>query len=1212
MRTSDVVIWLAGVIATGGLLPVAYVAVREVRRRRATALALNKVQQAQALLQTVDATGIESAAAALRKFDVTTLERTIEGLLQDGDATRHGIATQLAVALRIVERYVDRARTAAAWAERAHAVQMLGNLALSSCVPALSAVLRDKYEDASIRAAAGEALAKIKDPDAVPALVKEMLEVDEHATPLLAEAVVHFGPLATREVLGLLADQDHPQVRIWAARILGSIGDLSAIEPLISRLRDRQELLRVAVADALGGFKDRRALQPLTQVMLRDPAPQVRAHAAAAVGQIAGEEAAGVLIAAFSDPDFATRLRAIEAFESMQLADTSALQSALNDSNAEVRKRAAVALDRTGHLEQIVGQLASDDREVARTAYASIMQLGAAGLVEGIAVWLRHDSMQVRSLVAKACGELGILRLGPLVMACLDDPVWPVRASVCEALGRLRPAGSVPELIRMLSDIEEPVREAAAAAISLHTDSDLQPYELEVLAAYQNGSIPLRLAMVDAAARMTGPTMTQLVVDATRDPSEAVRLRAVRALSGKPTEIAVPALIAALSDPTIAVRLAAVPALGNAGTPRAFNVLLRALAGAEVDFREQVTQALSRMDRQQLLENAERLADSEALDVRLGIAWTLGKISDPVGLPILARYLRDKDARLRASAAGALGKLPGAETVALLLQAVDDRDPKTRAAIVNAIAKTASNEPPVIAALERRLLDPDAFVRNRAGIAVARIARQCALEICLNPQRRRLFDDAVWVVMLALSGAEQAVTLALSALVDPERRKHVHALLDREDPALRTAFFTGLRLPDPAGQDQGALLDPVALAQQYEQLLRASQDVGERRAAVEALARLPVEFASHVFADALAADPSEDVRLRSAQVLSEHVKDNPIARTALARALSDPNDAVALAAVQALRTRREPEISAALLRRLGAGSPAINAAIEEVLAEFHAADPLSFIDRSMGSDQPQDIVSAIRVLTRMANPQTLPFIAELTKSRETAIRSEAVQALGQLASPEAWAIVGRMLDDPNETVRVAVLEAMSTSGPDALIRLAAARGDPSVKVRCRLAELLDQHAGPAVTKLLENLLQDASRAVRATALATMLTIADSENLRRFSAAWPTAGVEVRLALRADQRAASTTKKLANMLLVVTDGNVREAAVNGIAALAAPGYERHLLPVIGDPRPGMRVAAARALASSGDPEIRQRISHLLEDPEVTVREAVREALLASVR
>jgi HEAT repeat protein len=98
---------------------------------------------------------------------------------------------------------------------------------------------------------------------------------------------------------------------VWAARILVATRDPRAVEPLITRLRDRHDALRAASAEALGMIGDQRALQLLMQVALRDPAPLVRAQAASAVARIAGEEASDVLIAALGDSDYATRLRAL-------------------------------------------------------------------------------------------------------------------------------------------------------------------------------------------------------------------------------------------------------------------------------------------------------------------------------------------------------------------------------------------------------------------------------------------------------------------------------------------------------------------------------------------------------------------------------------------------------------------------------------------------------------------------------------------------------------------------------------------------------------------------------------------------------------------------------------------------------------------------------------------------------------------------------------
>ena len=95
---------------------------------------------------------------------------------------------------------------------------------------------------------------------------------------------------------------------------------------------------RLAAVDALVGA-------PVVRATLRDPAPQVRAHAADAVAKIEGERAIDVLVAALADPDHATRLRALEAFETMRVEDTSPLEAALRDPNAEVRRRDSLAPD---------------------------------------------------------------------------------------------------------------------------------------------------------------------------------------------------------------------------------------------------------------------------------------------------------------------------------------------------------------------------------------------------------------------------------------------------------------------------------------------------------------------------------------------------------------------------------------------------------------------------------------------------------------------------------------------------------------------------------------------------------------------------------------------------------------------------------------------------------------------------------------------------
>src|SRR5207244_66268 len=163
----------------------------------------------------------------------------------------------------------------------------------------------------------------------------------------------------------------------------------------------------------------------------------------------------------------------------------------------------------------------------------------------------------------------------------------------------------------------------------------------------------------------------------------------------------------------------------------------------------------------------------------------------------------DREPRLRASAAGALGKVSCPEAVDALLDAVQDRDPKARAAVVNALGKIAVGDDRARAALEQRLHDPDAFVRNRAVIALARVAGPPAAATISAPEVVALVDDAAFVVALGLVGADQTLAPALTALMDPPRLARVLAFIEREDPVIRTAFLQNLKLEDPGGPDLG-------------------------------------------------------------------------------------------------------------------------------------------------------------------------------------------------------------------------------------------------------------------------------------------------------------------------------------------------------------------------------------------------------------------------
>src|SRR5260370_9059771 len=445
------------------VVPTVWVLLREALRRTGTRRALRQVEQARSLVgDAMGADATELAESPRERFTELTVARPALEMLRSAAPRTRAWGSRLFGQLGLVERYIHRLRKAPKWSERAHAAEVLGLAGAPAAVPALVDALRDRDEDeASVEVVAAGALAKLPDPRAIGLFVKE-LDIDARSSRNVAKALVEFAGLAVPALLGRLADPSHPPARVWAARILGQIGDARAVDDLIARLDERDDRLRMAAAEALGAIGDPRALQSIVRATLRDPAPQVRAHAAGAVARIEGERAVDVLVTALGDPDYATRIRALEAFETMQIEDTSPLEVALRDANGEVRRRAALALERVGYLERIVARLTSEERAIRVRAFAALLEVGQAGLVESIASYVHHASFEVRALAPRACGERGAARVAPTLLRAIDDPAWPVRAAVCEALGRLGHQDALPALVRALGDSDDTRREHAA------------------------------------------------------------------------------------------------------------------------------------------------------------------------------------------------------------------------------------------------------------------------------------------------------------------------------------------------------------------------------------------------------------------------------------------------------------------------------------------------------------------------------------------------------------------------------------------------------------------------------------------------------------------------------------------------------------------------------------------------------------------------------
>lgn len=168
--------------------------------------------------------------------------------------------------------------------------------------------------------------------------------------------------------------------RVYAAAILGEIGDLSAVEPLVRVLHDANDDLRCQASGALAKF-GRGAVEPLS-AMLADPDPEVGIVAAGVLGET-GEAAA-----------------------------TEPLIGALRDENVDVRGAAGGALVRLGDaaVDRLIEATKDADRNVRLYAAGALKYIGNPRAIDALRDLARGGDAEEKSVAEDAIEKIRMVR----------------------------------------------------------------------------------------------------------------------------------------------------------------------------------------------------------------------------------------------------------------------------------------------------------------------------------------------------------------------------------------------------------------------------------------------------------------------------------------------------------------------------------------------------------------------------------------------------------------------------------------------------------------------------------------------------------------------------------------------------------------------------------------------------------------------------------
>jgi HEAT repeat protein len=706
----------------------------------------------------------------------------------------------------------------------------------------------------------------------------------------------------------------HEPIHLRAVSTLPVHG-LNAIVPLLASLRSREVLTREQreqLPRLLAEIGP--AITPLLLTHLRDPNPDVRAVAVAALGRLRATDALPRLLRLADDPNDAVRLHVVEALGAIGEAGTPPV--ATRELSATWRRRRPRFWMRVWWW------------------------------------WQRRRRIDPIPAVVAAL-RVKLADIGPAV-----------RVQTAQALASVGPRAraAAPELMMILQDADESVRCEAAAALGRIGEAG--PEALAALTALlRDGSAALRMAAARALGQLqkAAAPAAPALASALRDPDEAVQKVAAEAIAriGTMPEEAMDTLVGGLSNPDNLVRLSTARALGAIGTvaAKAAPALVKALADSNDAVRAEAVEALGKLGPAAAEAAVPRivraLRDPDSWVSALA-AEALGQMGESAeeAVPALIRALRHVNARVRANAAEALGKLgsaaaaartallgtcgdddggvrsqavralgalgPEPAAVPAVRQAFHDADPHVRAAAVEAVGLWSEADEALRGDIIELLDDPNDEVKAQAAQVLPRLPGLAA-PLIERLSRRLLHDDCVWIqgqAALALGrlGAEarpagpalQQAALTAEASV---REQALQALALIQPPEAAAAFLAGMkdanadiRTIASAGWRKAAEIPDEAIASLIEAL--RDPEVAVRSNAACALGRLdtlPAEAIPLLLE--CAEHPSEGLRWYTALALqTAPVKS---VRGVLQRLLDDVNVSIRLLAARALLGGRQ-------------------------------------------------------------------------------------------------------------------------------------------------------------------------------------------------------------------------------------------------------------------------------------------------------------------
>ena len=587
----------------------------------------------------------------------------------------------------------------------------------------LIVAVRDK--NSALRDAAADALARIADPRAIPALATALAQEDRTESGIY-QALVSFGPRVCPAVFPRLKE---PSTRTVALRILalcrdprayqllmhdlrtqdthqgwddetcttlGMLGDRRAVPVLLALMKKPSAWGHTAVIEALGCLRDARAVPALIGALKANNEDE-RAAACEALGDIGDARAIALLKMKLTSRSPAVRKAAVSALcASKDPRVIPVLKDLLHSPDSDTRSSAVYALIRQGNKAlEILLDAVRDQQTPERVDIVSfLMKMRDPRVVEELKALTRDTDPNVRFYAVMGVSDFAPGEAVPLLLDLaatmeIEEGDEGKEQILVNALVRSKDAHTADALLAMLNDTHSQRQRIAVLTLAALKEPRAIPRLLELAEGAPNSY--LRADAITALGEIADPRAVPVLLsclseDPPGDSQPDLRTIAARALGKCRDPHAVEPLIFCLREPTICDAVAT--ALGMIGDQRAvaplqaiqYNREFSLMNWADRGWSISIVGALAALGDAQATERLlTAVTREQGGDRRERALRLLSTLDDPRVNLVCIYALTDHFSPVREEAARLLGARHAREAIPFLITALHDSYPSQAA-----------------------------------------------------------------------------------------------------------------------------------------------------------------------------------------------------------------------------------------------------------------------------------------------------------------------------------------------------------------------------------------------------------------------------------------------------------------------------------------------------------------------------------------------------